>query len=68
MRILYIGMLNLQKLQEANKDNLLMLTVNVGESKENVQKFMEENNLDSTVLNDEKPNGVRSYPTNYNCS
>lgn len=63
-----IEMPDLQKLQEAHKDDLLVLTVNVGESKEVVQKFMEENNLDLTVVLDEKMNvantyGIRSYPT-----
>lgn len=63
-----IEMPDLQKLQEAHKDDLLVLTVNVGESKEDVVKFMEENNLDLTVVLDEKMNvantyGIRSYPT-----
>lgn len=63
-----IEMPDLQKLQAAHKDDLLVLTVNVGESKEVVQKFMEENNLDLTVVLDEKMNvantyGIRSYPT-----
>ncbi len=62
-----IEMPDLQKLQESH-DDLLVLTVNVGESKETVQKFMEENNLNLTVVLDEKMNiantyGVRSYPT-----
>lgn len=63
-----IEMPDLQKLQEAHADDLLVLTVNVGESKEVVQKFMGENNLDLTVVLDEKMNvantyGIRSYPT-----
>lgn len=63
-----IEMPDLQKLQEAHEDNLLVLTVNVGESKEVVLNFMEENNLDLTVVLDEKMNvanayGIRSYPT-----
>lgn len=63
-----IEMPDLQKLQEAHKDDLLVLTVNVGESKEDVQKFMKENNLNLTVVLDEKMNvantyGIRSYPT-----
>jgi len=63
-----IEMPDLQKLQEAHADDVLVLTVNVGESKEVVQKFMEENNLDLTVALDEKMNvantyGIRSYPT-----
>lgn len=63
-----IEMPDLQKLKEAHTDDLLVLTVNVGESKEVVQKFMEENNLDLEVVLDEKMNvantyGIRSYPT-----
>ena len=63
-----IEMPDLQKLQEEHKDDLLVLAVNVGESKEDVQKFMEENNLNLTVVLDEKMNvantyGIRSYPT-----
>lgn len=63
-----LEMPDLQKLQEAHKDDLLVLTVNVGESKEDVAKFMEENNLNLTVVLDEKMNvagtyGIRSYPT-----
>lgn len=63
-----IEMPDLQKLQEAHKDDLLVLTVNVGESKETVQAFMEENNLDLKVALDLDSNvastyGVRSFPT-----
>ena len=63
-----IEMPDLQKLQEEHKDDLLVLAVNVGESKEAVQKFMDENNLNLTVVLDEKMNvantyGIRSYPT-----
>lgn len=63
-----LEMPDLQKLQEDYKDDLLVLTVNVGESKEDVEKFMKDNNLDLTVVLDEKMNvantyGVRSYPT-----
>lgn len=63
-----LEMPDLQKLQEAYKDDLLILTVNVGESKETVEQFMKDNNLDLTVVLDEKMNvantyGVRSYPT-----
>ncbi len=63
-----IEMPDLQKLQEEHKDELLVLTVNVGESKETVQKFMEENNLNLAVVLDEDMDvantyGIRSYPT-----
>jgi thiol-disulfide isomerase/thioredoxin len=63
-----IEMPDLQKLQEAHMDDLLILTVNVGESKEDVQAFMEENNLDLTVVLDKDMNiantyGIRSFPT-----
>lgn len=63
-----LEMPDLQKLQEAYKDDLLILTVNVGESKETVEQFMKDNNLDLKVVLDEKMNvantyGVRSYPT-----
>lgn len=63
-----IEMPDLQKLQETYKDDLLVLTVNVGESKETVQKFMEENKLNLTVVLDKDMTvsnnyGIRSYPT-----
>nr|WP_300094362.1 TlpA disulfide reductase family protein [Sedimentibacter sp.] len=63
-----IEMPDLQKLQETHKDDLLVLTVNVGESKETVQKFMEENKLNLTVVLDKdmavsNNYGIRSYPT-----
>ncbi|MDF2617070.1 MAG: tlpA [Sedimentibacter sp.] len=63
-----LEMPDLQKLQEKYKDDLLILTVNVGESKEVVQKFMEENNLDLAVVLDKdmavsNNYGIRSYPT-----
>lgn len=63
-----IEMPDLQKLQDTYKDDLLVLTVNVGESKEVVQEFMKENNLSLTVALDEKMDvantyGIRSYPT-----
>jgi len=60
---------DLQKLQEKYKeDDLLILTVNVGETKEQVQKFMEENNLELTAILDKDMEvsntyGVRSFPT-----
>ncbi len=63
-----VEMPDLQKLQEAHMNDLLILAVNVGESKEVVQTFMEENNLDLTVLLDTDMNvantyGLRSFPT-----
>ncbi len=63
-----VEMPDLQKLQDAHKDDLLILTVNVGESKEVVQKFMEENNLNLTVVLDKEMKiadtyGLRSFPT-----
>lgn len=63
-----VEMPDLQKLQDTYKDDLLIITVNVGEDKETVQKFMEENNLDLTVVLDVDSNvantyGVRSFPT-----
>lgn len=64
-----IEMPDLQKLQSAHKDDLLVLTVNVGESRDVVQKFMDENNLDLTVALDTDMKvaaslyGLRSFPT-----
>lgn len=63
-----LEMPDLQKLQETYKDDLLILAVNVGESKETIQKFMEENNLNLTVVLDKdmavsNNYGIRSYPT-----
>ncbi|NYB74700.1 TlpA family protein disulfide reductase [Sedimentibacter hydroxybenzoicus DSM 7310] len=63
-----VEMPDLEKLQEAHADDLLVLTINVGETKEKVQKFVEENNLNLTVVLDEEMKvnnnyGVRSYPT-----
>lgn len=60
---------DLQKLQEKYQDDdLLILTVNVGETSEQVQKFMEENNLELTAVLDKDMEvsntyGVRSFPT-----
>ncbi len=59
---------DLQKLQDAYPDNLQVLAVNVGESKEVIQTFMDENNLSLTVLLDEDMQvaydyGIRSFPT-----
>lgn len=63
-----IEMPDLQKLQDTYKDDLLLLAINVGENKEQIQEFMDENKLDFTVLLDEDMNvantyGIRSYPT-----
>lgn len=63
-----VEMPDLQKLQDTYKDDLLIITINVGEDKETVQKFMKENNLDLTVALDMDSNvantyGVRSFPT-----
>ncbi|MGB4439444.1 MAG: redoxin domain-containing protein [Sedimentibacter sp.] len=60
---------DLQRLQDIYKDkDLLILTVNVGETKEQVQKFMEDNNLELAVVLDKDMEvsnmyGVRSFPT-----
>jgi len=63
-----LEMPDLQKLQDAHSDDLLVLTVNVGESKEEVEKFMEDNDLNLKVVLDEKMDvsntyGIRSFPT-----
>jgi len=60
---------DLQKLQDTYKDeDLLILAVNVGETKEVVQNFMEENKLNLTVLLDTDSSianmyGLRSFPS-----
>ena len=60
---------DLQMLQETYKnEDLLILTVNVGETKEQVQKFMEDNNLELAAVLDKDMEvsnmyGVRSFPT-----
>jgi len=60
---------DLQKLQETYKDDdLLILAVNVGETKEEVEKFMEDNKIDLTVLLDKDSSvantyGLRSFPS-----
>lgn len=60
---------DLQKLQETYKDDdLIILAVNVGETKEEVAKFMDENKLDLTVLLDKDSSvsntyGLRSFPS-----
>ena len=63
-----IEMPDLQKLQETYPDDLLLLAINVGESKEVIEDFMDENNLNFTVLLDEDmlvayDYGIRSFPT-----
>lgn len=63
-----LEMPDLQKLQDTYKDDLLILAVNVGENKEQIQAFMDENNLSFTVLLDEDMDvaniyGIRSFPT-----
>ena len=63
-----IEMPDLQKLQDTYKDDLLLLAINVGENKEEIQEFIDENKLSFTVLLDEDMNvantyGIRSYPT-----
>lgn len=60
---------DLQKLQDEYEDeDLLILAVNVGETKEEVEKFIEENNLTLTVLLDKdgivsNTYGVSSFPS-----
>ncbi|MBP1924693.1 peroxiredoxin [Sedimentibacter acidaminivorans] len=60
---------DLQKLQDEYKDeDLLILAVNVGETKEEVEKFIEENNLNLTILLDKdgvvsNSYGVSSFPS-----
>lgn len=64
-----IEMPDLQKLQDTYKDeDLLVLAINVGETKETVQKFVEENDLKLTVLLDKDSSvantyGLRSFPS-----
>lgn len=64
-----IEMPDLEKLQEKYKDeDLLVLAINVGESKEDVAKFVAENNLNLTVVLDKNMAvsnnyGIRSFPT-----
>ena len=63
-----IEMPDLQKLQDTYEDDLLILAINVGDKKEKVQTFMDENNLSFTALLDENMDvadtyGVRSFPT-----
>lgn len=61
---------DLMKLQEAHKDDLAILYVNVGESKDKVQKFIDEQKLSGTILLDDKMTvasmyGVDAYPTTF---
>lgn len=64
-----VEMPDLQKLNDKYKDeDLVVLAINVGESKETVQKFMEENELNLLILLDEDSSvantyGVRSFPS-----
>jgi len=60
---------DLQKLQDTYKDDdLLILAINVGETKEEVVKFMEENQINLTALLDKDSSiantyGLRSFPS-----
>ncbi len=59
---------DLMKLQEEYKDDLVVLFVNVGESKEDVKKFVEEEKITGTILLDTKQQvasayGVRNFPS-----
>lgn len=59
---------DLQKLQDNYPEELLILLINTGETKETAEKFMDENNLNMTVLLDKDMSvtnnyGVRSFPT-----
>lgn len=64
-----IEMPDLQKLNDKYKDDdLIVLLVNVGETKEVVQEFIEENELNLTVLLDKDSSvannyGLRSFPS-----
>lgn len=59
---------DLMKLQEEYKDDLVVLYVNVGESKEAVLKFVEKEKIKGTILLDTKQQvastyGVRNFPS-----
>lgn len=59
---------DLQKLQDTYPDDLLLLAINVGENKDEIESFMDENKLSFTVLLDEDmlvayDYGIRSFPT-----
>lgn len=61
---------DLMKLQEEHKEDLAILYINVGESKETIQKFIEEQKLTGTILLDDKMTvaslyGVDAYPTTF---
>ncbi len=61
---------DLMKLQEEHKDDLAILYINVGESKETIQKFIDEQKLTGTILLDDKMTvaslyGVDAYPTTF---
>ena len=56
------------KLQDAHKDDLVILFVNVGEKKEDVLKFVEKEKISGTILLDTDQKvatkyGVRSFPS-----
>ena len=59
---------DLMKLQEEYKDDLVVLYINVGESKEDVKEFIEDEKLSGTMVLDQKQEvamiyGVRSFPS-----
>jgi thiol-disulfide isomerase/thioredoxin len=59
---------DLQKLQETYPDDLLLLAINVGETKETIEEFIAENKLNIRVLLDQDMHvaydyGIRSFPT-----
>lgn len=59
---------DLMKLQEEYKDDLVVLYVNVGESKDDVIKFVEKEKITGTIVLDTKQQvaatyGVRSFPS-----
>lgn len=63
-----LEMPDLQKLQDTYKDDLIILAVNVGEKKEEVEKFIKDNNFKLTVLLDTDSSvssiyGLRSFPS-----
>jgi peroxiredoxin len=64
-----LEMPDLQKLNDKYKDeDLIVLAVNVGETKETVQEFMEENELNLNILLDKDSSvannyGLRSFPS-----
>ena len=59
---------DLMSLQESYKDDLVVLYVNVGEKKEDIVRFVEEEKITGTILLDTKQQvaatyGVRSFPS-----